>query len=309
MLAATALAAVLPSIARAADLPSQKAAPLPPLARRPAVDGVNGKVEAFGGWADYRGLGRTNATAGGLGSLSFPLGESFGAQIDAIAASHRGSFIGGGGGHLFWRDPSIGLLGAYGTIVHNERLHDTRFRIGGEASAYLGPFTLSGVAGYEEGSATAFSPVAFAPGAVAFDYLPRRGRFFDMFDASYYLTDDLRLSVGHRYIGGRHAAAVGGEMQIWSFGAAAVSAFVEGRIGESDYKAGWGGVRVYFGQSGKSLIRRHREDDPPNWLKDDMFSAQNGRRRGVFVAPPPAPPPPAPEPRPNPCGPTYPIGR
>jgi hypothetical protein len=39
--------------------------------------------------------------------------------------------------------------------------------------------------------------------------------------------------------------------------------FAEARIGEgSGGSGGWGGVRFYFGNSDKSLIRRQREDDP-----------------------------------------------
>ncbi len=41
--------------------------------------------------------------------------------------------------------------------------------------------------------------------------------------------------------------------------------FAEGRAGESDFFGAWGGVRIYFGQKDKTLIRRHREDDPPDW--------------------------------------------
>ncbi len=43
------------------------------------------------------------------------------------------------------------------------------------------------------------------------------------------------------------------------------SLFAEGRIGEDDYHGVWGGVRFYFGQHDKTLIRRHREDDPNDW--------------------------------------------
>ena len=38
---------------------------------------------------------------------------------------------------------------------------------------------------------------------------------------------------------------------------------------------GWtalGGARVYIGMPDKSLIRRHREDDPAGLLPDDLYS-------------------------------------
>ena len=43
------------------------------------------------------------------------------------------------------------------------------------------------------------------------------------------------------------------------------SLFVEGRAGEGSFHGVWGGVRFYFGQKDKTLIRRHREDDPTDW--------------------------------------------
>jgi len=43
------------------------------------------------------------------------------------------------------------------------------------------------------------------------------------------------------------------------------SLFAEGRFGEGDFHGVWAGLRFYFGQKDKSLIRRHREDDPTDW--------------------------------------------
>ena len=64
--------------------------------------------------------------------------------------------------------------------------------------------------------------------------------------------------------------AVGLEYQLESsiFGGG-TSIFAEGRIGEDDYAAVWGGVRLYLGQE-KSLIRRHREDDPGEKGPDNL---------------------------------------
>jgi hypothetical protein len=51
------------------------------------------------------------------------------------------------------------------------------------------------------------------------------------------------------------------------------SAFVEARTGEGQFNGVWGGLKVYFGQKDKSLMRRHREDDPPFW--DTLHSIVN----------------------------------
>ncbi|WP_292532073.1 hypothetical protein [Methylocystis sp.] len=266
----------------------------PPLSEKAgpkrAVDGVNGKLEGFGGGSDWLGFARlNNASAGGMGSITAPAGDRFGFQIDALAAGHRGFFVAAGAGHAFWRDPSVGLLGAYGAIANDKRLDDTRFRLGAEGAYYYGPFSLASVAGYEESSGHFLTPLGYGPGVLAYQWQPRRGRFFDMFDISVYPTYNVKISVGHRYVGGRHAAALGGEALIWNLGNSAVTGFIESRVGENDYKAVWGGVRIYLGQSDKTLIARHREDDPTNWLKDDMFASQNSVRTGAAPVFLPAP--------------------
>jgi hypothetical protein len=73
----------------------------------PAVDGINGKIAGFGGGADH-----TNGFYGTTGSLTVPLAQQWGAQIDGGVGSLDGSGWSRGAGHLFWRDPSIGLVGA-----------------------------------------------------------------------------------------------------------------------------------------------------------------------------------------------------
>jgi hypothetical protein len=43
------------------------------------------------------------------------------------------------------------------------------------------------------------------------------------------------------------------------------SLFVEARAGENQFNGVWGGLKFYFGQKDKTLIQRHRQDDPPIW--------------------------------------------
>ena len=97
------------ALAQAAGMPV-KAPPSPGCVQ--AVDGVNGKLAGLGGSF------ANNSLYGAIGSLSTPLGCGYGLQIDATAASFDGRFLGAIGGHLFWRDPSRGLLGLYGSYAH-----------------------------------------------------------------------------------------------------------------------------------------------------------------------------------------------
>ncbi|MBP0652087.1 hypothetical protein J8J40_34000, partial [Mycobacterium tuberculosis] len=50
----------------------------------------------------------------------------------------------------------------------------------------------------------------------------------------------------------------------------AFSVFAEGRVGEDDASV-WAGVKVRFGHSDKSMLRRDREDDPKSWEPDTLL--------------------------------------
>lgn len=294
----------------AADvLPSKTKPTLPVFTQLPAVDGINGKISGFGGWLgspqrEFLTSGafttelpnrRGHGLFGGMGSVSVPLGQRFGLQIDGLAASSRSKFVGGGAAHLFWRDPSVGLFGLYGSASRNSQFGGiVSYKGGVEGSLYLGRFSLDGIVGFEQtrvpGATVRFGP-AGAGGFNAFVFSQKNNRFFDKIDLAYYPTDNWRVSVGHRYTGGIHMAALATEYLIPISGGTAMSAFVEGRIGNRGNNAVFGGISFYFGQKEKSLIRRHREDDPANRLLDDMFAGSKKRRFQQLGAPAVVPPP------------------
>lgn len=259
---------LLSPVARAADLAVADVL-------KPAVDVLNGKVEGFGGWADGR-FGRKGEFSGGaLASLTAPVGTSFGAQVDGLLASQYGELAYAGAGHFFTRNPDSFLFGVYGSAIgFDKRGGAWNYKLGAEGELYFGALTVSGVLGYEQSRG----------GGDRFERVRKGGSFFDYVDVSYYVTEDLKLSVGHRYTGRKHAAAFGAEYRLPVTGAD-VSLFAEGRAGEKDYKAAWAGLKVYFGGGSKPLIARHRESDPTNWLKDDLFSISNRRRITNGAAP------------------------
>lgn len=222
----------------------------------PAVSGINGKIAVQGGSFDEEGFGLVT------GSLSLPLGNPFGVQIDGMAGTRDGDFIGGAGGHLFWRNPAYGLLGVYGAYTHRDDIDGSVSRIGVEGEYYWQNWTARALVGVE-----------FVDTDNAL-LITDSENFFALSDISYYANENLQLSVGHRYIHERNALALGVEyqldQQVFSSG---VSLFAEARIGEDDYQAAWGGVRFYFGED-KSLMRRHREDDPDFLGDEDLFSLE-----------------------------------
>lgn len=297
--AATALTTVA-TAALAADLPSQKLEPAPILTQLPAVDGVNAKLEAFGGltqrlsqdpYAPFFTRNQWRPAAGLLGSAAFPLGRSFGLQLDAAVASSGSRFNAGVGGHAFWRDPSKALLGVYASASYFGRAGGLAVgRVGPEAEIYLDRVTLQAVGGVEFGSnkGAAFGHPWFTPVGtfLTLNQNAVKTRFFDIASIAFYPTDDLKLSIGQRYVFGKLAATAGAEYLV-THGPTAMSIFAEGRLGQRGASAVFGGLKVYFGQKDKSLIRRHREDDPINYHMDTTTSGgalgNNGGAGGGFL--------------------------
>ena len=241
---------------------------------------------------------------GSRGALSMPLGGQFGLQVDVTGGSLERRGFGSIGGHLFWRNPSQGLVGLYVNHVHwNEfgGVHATH--VAAEGEIYAGPWTLQAIVGAEFGNsasniitATSVTPPAIGfPGAVSTATLLQtydvKTRFMDQVNLKYYLTENWNGYVGHRYLGGHNALALGSEMALPLGGGVMGSAFVEARLGSRDFEGVWGGLKVYLGRKDKSLIRRHREDDPIHW--DTLFSIlgnfhQNisGSTQGIDPLPP-----------------------
>jgi len=109
----------------------------------PAVSAPNGKVDVDTG--NYDGT-----TGGALinGSFSMPLAHAYGLQIDGAAGQMIHENYNGVGVHAFWRNPEQGLVGF---IASTNSLDDVGLsRVGAEAKAYLGDFTV-GVRGSRPG--------------------------------------------------------------------------------------------------------------------------------------------------------------
>ncbi len=265
--------------AQASGHPAKALAPSSPC----AVDGINGRVGGLGGADDDKTL------YGGFGSLSVPLGCALGAQVDGNAGSLDGRFLGSVGAHLFWRNPSVGLLGLYGSYARWDEFGGLDAgRVAAEGEWYHGRWTLRGIAGVEFGNS-----VSGTVGSMIQTY-DVKTRFFDEVNLAYYLQDDLKVYVGHRYEYGRHALALGGEWGLPLGHGVMASLFAEGRIGESGSDGVWGGVKFYFARHDKSLMRRHREDDPPDWRQTDNGVSGAGSNTPVSTPPPAPPPPPVP---------------
>ena len=224
----------------------------------PAVDGLNAKIDGYGGGANH-----ISSLYGADGSLSIPLAQQWGAQIDGGVGSFNSSGTARGAGHVFWRDPSVGLVGAYGSYSHWNgigavnvpRIGTDIGRYAAEGEYYWGRWTVGGLAGYETVRVNLPVVAGLAPFSIP-------NRFFDAISASYYVTDNFKLSIGHVYTIGRNALTLGSEYGFALGGGRMAALFAQGVIAGGGKNAVLGGLRVYFGQHDKTLIERNRQDDP-----------------------------------------------
>jgi hypothetical protein len=75
---------------------------------------------------------------------------------------------------------------------------------------------------------------------------------------------------------GRNALSLGAEFGFAAGSGTMPALFAMGSRLEDGAAALVIGVRLYLGQRDKPLIRRHREDDPPNWLAGAAGAGSQG---------------------------------
>lgn len=210
-------------------------------AEGPAVSTVNGKLSIEGG-----ATGSNSSGGSGLGiaegSVTAPLGHSFGFQADGAIATAYDDLYGAGAAQLFSRDPQLGQVGAFAAV--GGRGGDSVSWYGGQAEYFAGPVTLGAHGGYQSSN----SDTAADGGLVL-------GRL------TYYVIPDLALTFGGGSVVDRGFGRASLEYQPELNGLHYISLFVNGGAGSDESYIATAGVRLYFGPD-KTLIRRHREDDP-----------------------------------------------
>lgn len=219
----------------------------------PAVSGVNGKLEL-----DFGAL--TNPQVGTArlgGSLTVPVGNAFGLQGDVALTSTDGDLTWGGALHAFTRDPNSYLLGVTAGYVANDGASLAAF--GPEAELYLGNISLEGWVGW---ASAEYDDVSLDD---------ETGAFF-IGDVAAYITDDWRVSAGAAFILGEGSLRLATEYQLSDLGMP-LSVTGEVRAYDDDRWMAKIGLKGYFGGSDKTLIERHRQDDPPNRVLDLFGSA------------------------------------
>ncbi|HZY48169.1 MAG TPA: hypothetical protein VFE64_00175 [Devosia sp.] len=226
----------------------------------PAVSAPNGKIEFDAGALNLPG---PIFMARAAGTVTVPIGERFGLQAD-LSASTAPGFITTGALHLFTRDPAAYLIG--GTLGFVRSPGATVLAAGPEAEVYLDRWTLE-----------AWGGVAVAyPTAAA---MPNRVGPFVMTNAAYYVTENWRLSLGVSWLDSYGALQVGSEYLIEGL-SVPLAVTTELRVGQDGASRAMIGLRGHFGPDpNKTLMRRHREDDPAD-RGSALYAAIGGQTLG-----------------------------
>lgn len=224
----------------------------------PAVSEPNGKLSLEAG--SLGDGGRSSAIGISRGSIAAPLGHSFGVQVDGAAATAFASFGGGGAAHFFWRDPEVGLFGPIAALASARG--KTASWYGAEGEIYAPVFTIGANGGYQDAGASS----SLGSGGFYRGYL------------TVYPVADLALTVGGGQLAGRALGTGKIEFQPDFIARHNVSFFVSGNVSDDSSYRVTSGVRLYLGPE-KTLIRRHREDDPRDFwegIDPSLFCGGHG---------------------------------
>ena len=240
---------------------------------KPAVSAINGKLDLGYFYQDLEPTAFHVDGGYGIASISAPLGQSFGVQLDAGFMRLNPSIpavddldAAGAALHAFWRNPDQGLVGFYGQYT---RFSGTggpdidALRYGIEGEAYLGRVSLEAFVGADTVDSGPLNNTLFA----------------GELKAAYYVTDNIRLEAGVLHQFDETFGRIGFEaaLPVLSSRAAIYSLATFG----DDATSVRAGLRFYFGAADKSLMARHREDDPAARLLDYFDIGGIGRSLGA----------------------------
>ena len=234
------LVATLPSFGQSVSTPVESSA---------AVSALNGKLSiSFG---DMDGGDGRNLT----GSLTFPVAERWGAQVDGLFTQVESVDFGGGAAHVFWRDPERALLGLTASAVTSDSVRSQDFGV--EAEYYwkiLAVGVHGGIASIKYDTPAPFIETDRSDG-------------FITASATVYPVKNLsvRVYASRRFALNHYGAEA--EFQIPERNLAITADVVRGRFG---YDHALLGIRYYFG--GKKTLRdRHRQDDQRNLARETLY--------------------------------------
>lgn len=147
-------------------------------------------------------------------------------------------------------------MGLTGSATRFDNLDVRRF--GAEAEGYFGDFTLRARAGHQNG-----------------DF--KDGSYYSA-GARWYANSNLMFGIAGEHAVDRSIGHLTAEWQISTPSLPGLAVFLDAAKGSNSFDQTLVGVRYYFG-SNKTLIQRHRQDDPDSLLGDSLISNQQQYRQ------------------------------
>jgi hypothetical protein len=237
------------------------------LSANDAVSEFNGKIDSA--------YGNLNSSDGWIteGSASLPIADTLGFQFDVLYADVEDVDFNGVGGHFFWRDHEIALIGLSVGGVFGDEVDSYEFSVEGEY--YFEWVTLGAKAGY--------AAIEYEDD-VPFIETDENG-LFGMVYATFYPVDDLSISIGVENRFDNSSLRLDAEYELPIDG---LSLFTRAMVADNDYDHVLFGLRYYFGGE-KSLKDRHRHDDPRSVVQDILFGvgsygAEYNKRGNAYIS-------------------------
>ena len=210
-------------------------------AEKQAVSSINASIGISGGVVD------SDSSMVFFMNTSIPVPNGGGIHFDTLGSDQNDIDISGFGTHFFGRDPEFGLFGIKTSYLKIEPAEI--FLAGLQGELYKGMLTLSWELGKEFGDIDS--------------------DVYSRLNARYYLSDNLSVVLGGGYAFDETYGRAAIEWQApLSNQFSGLTLFMDAS-GGNDTEQILAGVKIYFGKS-KSLIRRHREDNLPNTLKESL---------------------------------------
>lgn len=222
-----------------------------------AVAQLNAEFSAGGGHMSNSPSFDTGWIGSAASGFAAPVFCSFGFQTDSVLEFNGEAWMVGVDGHVFWRNPDLGMIGVTGAYTNLELDDGDLSRLlrayAGEAELYLDQFTLFVLGGHVGGNGTLDGKLGMA-------------------ELSWYVTENFRAHAGALYTKGSGTVAkLGLEFRPEFISHPPVSFFADAEIADDDYGKVLAGIRFEIGATG-SLKERDRSERLPRNLAQDLTS-------------------------------------
>ncbi|MTI19064.1 hypothetical protein E1162_17615 [Rhodobacteraceae bacterium RKSG542] len=201
----------------------------------------NARIAAAFGTLEGKGLVIANA------NFVQGMASGFTTQFDVNAGGTTEYGFIGGTARMGFRQADNGYFGLVGSASHINRDNGQYGYLGAEAQMHFGNFSVDGLIGYEL-------------------WDDNDGEIMGAVTASMYITDNMRLYAGYRYIADNNTYAAGMEFRPNAYSDRGMTLFADARFQDTDDVSIMGGVRFSF--NGQRTLKQENRND---FVNNNLF--------------------------------------